>query len=473
MEINLILFILNMFSGMGFSILPPLFPSLTTKNGLSESLIGWIIGIFALSSTIIALFTPFLIKKFKRIKLLYFSTFFEATSTLLYSLIIFINSFHLIIVIMFIIRIIHGFCCGITGTLVYSLTISLSLQQEVKKDLGNLEIGWCLGIIIGPMLTSIFYKLGGYPLPFLIIGFIMYISFYLTNLVAKEKTESNIKNESDLPVLKFLKYGEINSILGLFFIGYISESFFYPCLTNHLEKYFNLSISVSSLFFIIIEISYVIILQYLDSITKRFGLYGTSCIGLLIASLGTLMIYPYPPIPKSLFFIVFGFILIGGGGVPIFIPGLIALNKNIKKNESNIDELTANDITSAINFLIINIGDFCGPVIGGFLTTHLGFKNCCLSISCFILIYGIFYFIYFYKFISDDFKISGKKSSILDLKYSDENELINHHGIYKDNNNFDNIIINPDINEIIGRRKNSFRLIIKNESNEYEYQNLK
>ena len=330
-----------------------------------------------------------------------------------------------------------------------------------------------LGIIIGPMLTSVFYKVGGYPLPFLIIGFIMYISFYLTNLVAKEKTESNIKNESDLPVLKFLKYGEINSILGLFFIGYISESFFYPCLTNHLEKYFNLSISVSSLFFIIIEISYVIILQYLDSITKRFGLYGTSCIGLLIASLGTLMIYPYPPIPKCLFFIVFGFILIGGGGVPIFIPGLIALNKNIKKNGSNMDELTANDITSAINFLIINIGDFCGPVIGGFLTTHLGFKNCCLSISCFILIYGIFYFIYFYKFISDDFKIRGKKSSILDLKYSDENELINHHGIYKDNNNFDNIIINPDINEIIGRRKNSFRLIIKNEPNEYEYQNLK
>ena len=67
MRINLILFILNMFSGMEFSILPPLFPSLATKNGLSESLIGWIIGIFALSSTIIALFTPFLIKKFKRI----------------------------------------------------------------------------------------------------------------------------------------------------------------------------------------------------------------------------------------------------------------------------------------------------------------------------------------------------------------------------------------------------------------------
>ena len=261
----------------------------------------------------------------------------------------------------------------------------------------------------------------------------MYISFYLTNLVAKEKTESNIKNESDLPVLKFLKYGEINSILGLFFIGYISQSFFYPCLTNHLQNYFNLSISISSLFFIIIEISYVIILQFLDLITKKLGLYGASCLGLLIASIGVLMIYPYPPIPKNLIFVFIGFILIGGGSVPIFIPGLIALNKNIKRIEPDIDDLVAGDITSSINFLIINIGDFCGPIIGGFFSTYLGFKNCCLAISCIILFYCIIYFFCFKNLIIIDFQNIGRKRTSLDNgEKSEEIELINHLGIYKD-----------------------------------------
>ena len=228
---------MNMFSGMGFSILSPLFPSLGIKNGLTENSIGLIIGIFALSSTCIAPFIPSLIKKFTRINLLYISTFFGATTILLYSTVYFINSFYGILIIMLIIRIIHGCCSGIIGTLIYSLTISLSKSSEVKKELGYLEIGWCIGIIVGPLFASIFYKLGRYPLPFLVLGIILYISVFLTSKVANENTESGFKMENEPQFLKFLKHGEIILILGLFFIGYISQSFYYPCLTIHLNQY--------------------------------------------------------------------------------------------------------------------------------------------------------------------------------------------------------------------------------------------
>ena len=467
-----ILFFMNMFSGMGFSILSPLFPSIGLKNGLTENVIGWVIGIFALSSTCITPLTPFLIKKFTRIKLLYISNFIQATCTLLYSLIYLINSFYGILITMFIIRIFHGFSGGINGILLYSLTISLSKSNEVKKELGYLEIGWCLGIIIGPIFASIFYKIGGYPLPFLILGIFLFIPIYLTYEISGEKTESNLKKEENPPFLKFLKYGEINYILGLFFIGYIAQSFFFPCLTNHLENYFNLSVSISSLFFIIIEVSYVIILQFLDYITKKYGLYGTSCLGLFITSLGVIMIYPFPPIPKSLIFVIIGFILIGGGGVPIFIPGLIALNKNIKRIEQDVDELSASDVTSAINFLIINIGDFCGPIIGGFFSTYLGFKYCCLVISCLVLLYCLIFFLYFKMIIIHDFqKIARKKSSLDSSVKSDEKELINHIGIYKDDE-LDLFISKNKSYDIIGRRKNSFGLLIKDEIDEYEYKNL-
>lgn len=469
MKINIFLFFMNMLSGMGFSILSPLFPSLGIKNGLTENSIGLVIGIFALSSTCIAPFTPILIKKFTRINLLYLSNFFAATSTLIYSTVYFINSFYSILIIMLIIRIIHGCCSGITGTLIYSLTMSLSKSSEVKKELGYLEVGWCLGIIIGPMFASVFYKIGGYPLPFLVLGTILYVSVFLTSKVAKEKTESNIKMENDPPFLKFLKYKEILFILGVFFIGYISQSFFYPCLTNHLKQYFNLSISISSLFFIITEISYVIILQFLDYITKKFGLYGISCLGLLITSLGVLMIYPYPPIPKSLIFVILGFVFIGGGGVPIFIPGLIALNKSIKRIDPNIDDLSAGDITSAINFLVINIGDFCGPIFGGFLSTYLGFKNCCLVISIIVLIYCILFFIYFNKFFSYDMQNITSKKSSLDLHF-EENELINHLGVYK-SDSINSFISNRSF-DLVGRRKSSFGLLIKEEMEDDEYKSL-
>ncbi len=442
MNISNILFLMNMFSGMGYSILSPLFPSLGTRKGLSEALIGWVISLFAFASTSITPFTPLLCRKFTRIKLLYFSTFFEATCTIIYGILSYINSFYALLISMFIIRTLHGCCSGIIGTLVYSLTQALAKPSEVTIALGNLEIGWCIGITSGPIFASIFYNLGGYPLPFLVLGVLLYTSILLAKIVANEKTESEGQVKSDPPFLKFLTYGEIIVVLGALVSGMISESFFYPCLTLHLEHHFGLSVSISSLFFIIIAISYMIVLRFLEHSTQRFGLYATSYFGLLMASIGVLMIFPYPPIPKRIFFVIMGFILIGGGGAPIFIPGLVALTKNIKKIEPNIDELMANDISSAINNLTFAIGDFCGPIIGGFLSTHFGFKNCCLFVSLIILFYSIFFLIYFKKDIYSDIKRMGMSELVDDNDVkSDEKELINHPGLYKGdhvNNNIEN-----------------------------------
>ncbi len=72
MKITIIFFLMNTFSGMGYSVLAPLFPSLATKLGLTESLIGSIISIYALSNILITPFTPYLNKKFSRISTIIF-----------------------------------------------------------------------------------------------------------------------------------------------------------------------------------------------------------------------------------------------------------------------------------------------------------------------------------------------------------------------------------------------------------------
>jgi DHA1 family multidrug resistance protein-like MFS transporter len=432
-----------MFSGMGYSILSPLFPSLGNEEGFTETLIGWVISIFAFSSTTITPFTPLLCKKFTRIKLLYFATFCEATCTLTYGILSYIKSFYALLICMLLIRILHGCCNGIIGTLVYSLTQALAKPSEVTVALGNLEIGWCIGISSGPIFASIFYKIGDYPLPFIALGLFLYISMILVTKVANEKTESEEEIKSDPPFFEFLTYGEIVVILGALVSGMISESFFYPCLTLHLKGYFGLSVSISSLFFIVIAISYMVLLHFLEHSTQRFGLYATSFFGLLMASFGVLMIYPYPPIPKKIFFVILGFVLIGGGGAPIFIPGLVALTKIIRKIKPNIDELMANDISSAINNFTFAIGDCCGPIIGGFLSTHFGFKHCCLFVSLIILSYSILFFTYFRNYIYSDIKKIGMEELVDDTNNkTDEKELINHPGLYKgDNINNNNIEI--------------------------------
>ena len=67
--------LINMFSGMGYSLVSPLFPSLGEKDHLSEELLGWIISAYSIAGTILTPFIPHLIKKFSRIKLLCISAF--------------------------------------------------------------------------------------------------------------------------------------------------------------------------------------------------------------------------------------------------------------------------------------------------------------------------------------------------------------------------------------------------------------
>ena len=49
----ILLFFMNMLSGMGYSIVAPLFPTLEKYFSISEAIIGWIISTYSISNTII------------------------------------------------------------------------------------------------------------------------------------------------------------------------------------------------------------------------------------------------------------------------------------------------------------------------------------------------------------------------------------------------------------------------------------
>ena len=61
-----------------------------------------------------------------------------------------------------------------------------------------------------------------------------------------------------------------------------------------------------------------------------------------------------------------------------------------------MDDSTSNDIASAVFNLGINVGDFIGPVYGGFVSSNFGFKysNIYMSliafISCIYFLYELF-----------------------------------------------------------------------------------
>lgn len=458
LENTTLFLIINFLSATGYSLVSPLLPTLGKKDHLSEGILGWIIGIFPIAGAIFTAIVPILCKKFSRIHLLCFATFFEATITILYGLLYFISNITLFMIIVFSLRIFHGFCSAIIGTLVYSLTISLAEKSNLQSSLGKLEIAWAAGCSSGPLFASFFYKIGGYPLPFIFTGSCLYISVYLSNQVDINILKEEEEDENEGNYFRYLFYPEIFSILFGFSICMINVTFYFPCLTYHLTKNYSVSVSIASLFFITPIIPYMIILQYLDGISAKFGIYLTFTFGLVLSAISSIFIYPVPPIPHSLFFIIIGFFMIGTGSVPVFIPGLVMLTKNIKKVDKKIDELSANDIASAINNLCVELGDFLGPIIGGYLTDKYGFKLCCCFVSGLGLIYATIFIFGFFQKIKNDIRriCRGKNINDNDEENSTENKIINN-----DDYNFDDIRKNILMNKCRIRRSFSFKKIEK------------
>jgi fucose permease len=78
----------------------------------------------------------------------------------------------------------------------------------------------------------------------------------------------------------------------------ISKSFFYPTFTPYLVNTYGLSIEISSIFFVINMISYLIMLQFLESITHRLGIKLTILSGLMLDCIGILFLPPISILPQ-------------------------------------------------------------------------------------------------------------------------------------------------------------------------------
>ena len=420
-----IFLIINMLTAIPYALISPLLPTLGKEKDLSEGILGVIISLFPLAVSIFSTIVPILCKKYSRIKLLSLASFFISIVTILYGTLIYIPNRNLLIILVFILRIIHGICGAIISTLIYSLTISFAEKGKTQTSLGRLEIAFSLGSSAGLLISSVFYKIGGYPLPFFVAGFSSFFAFYLALQINDKnmKKDDEEKKDDDYNYLKYLKNPEIYSILIGFIVVMINITYFTPCLTNHLNNNYSISVSTASLIFMTPMIPYMIVMQFLDALTGKFGNYLVFIIGVTILGVSSLMIYPVPPLPQSVIVIILGFLICGCGGVPVFIPGLVMLAKNIKKSDKSIDEMSANDIATVLNTLCTEIGDFLGPLLGGYLSEKIGFKLCCLIVSIIVLTYAAIFILFFNAKIKNEIKmIKQEKKSESKTDKNEEGE---------------------------------------------------
>ena len=305
MELKIFLMvIINSFIAMGYSIVSPLFPVIGRKFGLTENILGWIISCYALSNFSITPFAPYLISKFGKRRMFYVASLIEATSILFYGLLYYVNNYTIFLCLAFIIRLIHGMGGGILQISLFSIVATLSSSENIVNNLGYLEVAWTSGVSLGPPLGSILYHIGGFTLPFITFSIVFYIVIFLSY---RNVNISNEINEESVNIFKYLNHEMLINLV-LLLIYQIADTYYFPSLTYHLTSKWNLSVEISSLFFMITMATYFVLLPVLNKILKHLGLVLALLIGQIVIFLGAPFVYPLEFLPQSIFSIIFGFI---------------------------------------------------------------------------------------------------------------------------------------------------------------------
>lgn len=289
-----VLLIIITLINMGYSLLAPLFPFMCQKKNIHEGVIGIIFSTYALSNI---LFIPFLntfIRIYGRRTLCYFSIALCFLCTITFGLIINITNRIAFIVIAMINMFFEGIGITTLSIMIYSITSSLSEEDEIRKNMGYLELAYSLGLSLGPLFGSFLYYLSGYSVAFYTSGFMILLSF---GFVSGVKINEEIA-DTKVDFFKMIFHPEITIVMLAIICDMISTSFIFPVFSTHLFQKFNLRVELTSVFFVFEIVGYVIGMQLLERITKALGNKLTMIIGMIVNMGCVLLLCPVSFFPQ-------------------------------------------------------------------------------------------------------------------------------------------------------------------------------
>ena len=421
MNISMILILINTIaSGAGVSIVATSFPEFKFNYGISESILGILISFFPFFQISSLLIVHYLYKFITHKTLLIISTLFEGFSGFLYSLLNKMPNKNFVIFFGLIFRALHGFSCGTSNHTMCSLIPMISEKDEIYKNIGLFQAFVFIGTSLGPLISSICHSINGYSLPYYFISAI-YIIIFLCLLLLNNPENENY-NKDELFKIKTKEetefYKNFANLDVLFhaiptFLYLLCSTFYLPSLSLYLMKTFKISIEIASLFFMISSFVHIIGSLTINIINNFIGLKNLTFIGLILLSIGTILVYPINLIPNNIFYTIFGLFLIGLSSIGTILSSTLLIILSIGKHKKYLSKETIVAITSSIYNLNLPAAEMVGPSLGGYVSQYLGEAYMSIALGFIVIFYAVFYVIYY----KGDFK--EEKMSEVELLFND------------------------------------------------------
>lgn len=413
--VQLILCYLNLLSAMSFSLIAPLLPPLCKEKGISNQICSYIISSLCFTQILTALYCPNLIQKYGQKRLFLISVIGQTVCTFFYGFMAFIYNNSLFIFTGFLARLLHGFFTSVVNIISFSMTALINKGKELERAMGYMELSWGIGLAVGPAVIGIFFDIGGYFLPFILIGTIYSSGVYFFYQIPNEdfgEGDSNqgsinsieLNNEKDNPkknnmnnflFLYIMFYPQAMILMGCLMIELNTTDFYIPTLVNYLKESFSIETSKASLFFLASTFGYIICTQVINQLTDLFNNFKLIFIGHILGFICCLLTAPIGFLPHNYIFIIIGIFIQGFVAGMINIPGFVELNNFGKKLFPHDSHLQRDIPSSLFNFSFF-FGDLVEPILGSWINAHFNFQiSAYFAAFLSILMAVIFYYYYF------------------------------------------------------------------------------
>ncbi|XP_057300992.1 MFS-type transporter SLC18B1-like [Hydractinia symbiolongicarpus] len=370
-------------SSCALGMISPFFPRKASEKGCSKTTIGLI---FSVHPLVIFLFSPIVGKMIPYIGpkfCLIGGCTVEGASLILFGFAIHLPNGIPFILFCFCIRIITalGSACTLTASLTFTATL---FKDNLNTVNGIVESSFGAGFMAGPAIGGILYKVGGFTLPFLVLGLcvICLIFSLIFILPSSKELQDDCSHHHDVTESSLIKVLLVPGVLIMtsvnIMIG-IANTFFDTTLANHINSITNNTLSVMQIgfFFLIPSGFYTFSAPIVGVVADKLNA-GRSfmVIGSFLCFAGYMFIGPSPlvryVVPAHLWVVCISLAVIGITVSLCFVP-VISHMQESAIDAGFEDNLVTASLVSGIWNGSLSIGNTVGPTFAGIFTDHFGF----------------------------------------------------------------------------------------------------
>ncbi|XP_013381874.1 MFS-type transporter SLC18B1 [Lingula anatina] len=388
-----------------FSLLAPFFPDEAAKKGSTKTTTGLIFGCFEL---VIFISSPIFGALLTRIgsRFMYCAGIMVAgCCAILFGFLDGSPPGSVYVGMCFAVRIVEALGCSLYIVASWAI-IAHTFPNEVSMLMGTLETFSGIGMMAGPALGGALYSLGGFRLPFFVMGSLVILIGLMSAALLPPQDDAPTERKN---MLQLFKAPSIILSLILITVAAFGLGYMDPTLSQHLEK---LDPSLKDKYWLI-GIMFLIapgmyaftapLWGYLADKTKRTK--TMMIIGMIVGGTGFILMGPWQPIQNlfpnqkaPLWIAIVGLTVmglgVGGALIPVFT--------DLFEEASYLgfpETFETQGMISGITSSAFSLGAFLGPTIGGLLTERLPFEmaaaivgGCSFTVALLYLVYIIIFY---------------------------------------------------------------------------------